>query len=272
MLIAHLSDAHVRPKGMLYQGVIDSNSMLVNAVTQLSELNPQPDLVLLTGDLVDTGSPAEYEMLRALLAPLRMPFLVIPGNHDERDALRRAFSDHAYIPASGPINYVVDDKGPLRIVAVDVTVPGLHHGSFDEEHERWLDSVLAAEPTRPTLIMIHQPPFEVAVPYLDAYLCRNGSRLKEVVARYPAVERIVCGHVHRHMQLRFGGTLICTAPSTTTAISLQLRADAIPQSHVEPPALLLHHWRPEVGLITHLIPIGAFPGPTHLRRPTNGTS
>jgi 3',5'-cyclic-AMP phosphodiesterase len=137
---------------MLYQGVIDSNSMLVNAVTQLSGLNPQPDLVLLTGDLVDTGSPAEYEMLRALLAPLRMPFLVIPGNHDELDAFRQAFSDHAYIPASGPINYVVDDKGPLRIVAVDVTVPGLHHGSFDEEHERWLDNVLAAEsplPARP---------------------------------------------------------------------------------------------------------------------------
>ena len=63
------------------------------------------------------------------------------------------------------------------------------------------------------------------------------------------------------MQLRFGGTVLCTAPSTTTAIALRLKADAKPASHVEPPACLLHHWRPEVGLVTHLNLIGSFPGP-----------
>ncbi len=89
----------------------------------------------------------------------------------------------------------------------------------------------------------------------------NGARLAEVVARHPSVERIVCGHVHRFMQLRFGGTMLCTAPSTTTAIALRLRRDARPASYVEPPALLLHHWRPEAGLITHFVPIGNFPGP-----------
>jgi hypothetical protein len=63
------------------------------------------------------------------------------------------------------------------------------------------------------------------------------------------------------MQLRFGGTMLCTSPSTATAIALQLRPDAKPASHVEPPACLLHHWRPNVGLVTHLSLIGAFPGP-----------
>ena len=61
--------------------------------------------------------------------------------------------------------------------------------------------------------------------------------------------------------LRFGGTMLCTAPSTTTAIALRLKPDAKPASHLEPPACLLHHWRPELGLITHLSPIGTFPGP-----------
>jgi len=259
MLIAQLSDPHVRPRSVLYQGVVDSNAMFAAAVEQVNRLDPQPDVVLLTGDLVDTGSDSEYDMLRALLAPLRAPFLAIPGNHDEREAFRRTFAGQ--VPATGPIHYVADEFGPLRIVAIDVTLPGLHHGDFDESAARWLDGVLANEPTRPTLVMMHHPPFEISVPYLDAYLCRNGDRLKAIVARHPAVERIVCGHVHRHMQLRFGGTLLCTAPSTTTAIALQLRADASPQSHVEPPAFLLHHWRPDVGLITHLVPIGAFPGP-----------
>jgi 3',5'-cyclic AMP phosphodiesterase CpdA len=190
-----------------------------------------------------------------------MPALVIPGNHDDRDAFRRAFGDHAYLPRSGPMHYVAAGHGAVRIVALDVTVPGLHHGDIDEASVRWLDGALSAEPRRPTILMMHQPPFDCGVPYLDAYHCRNGARLAQVVARHPAVERIVCGHVHRFMQLRFGGTVLCTAPSTTTSIALRLKPDAKPASHIEPPACLLHHWRPEVGLVTHLSPIGSFPGP-----------
>jgi len=259
MLIAQLSDPHVRPEGVLYQDVVDSNAMFARAIAHLNELDPRPDLVLLSGDLVDKGEAAEYAQLRKLLAGLAMPALVIPGNHDDRDAFRRAFGDH--LPLSGPMHYVAGGHGAVRIVALDVTVPGLHHGDIDEEAMRWLDGALSAEPRRPTILMMHQPPFDCGVPYLDAYHCRNGKRLAKVVARHPAVERIVCGHVHRFMQLRFGGTVLCTAPSTTTAIALRLRPDAKPASHIEPPACLLHHWRPEVGLVTHLSPIGSFPGP-----------
>jgi 3',5'-cyclic-AMP phosphodiesterase len=149
----------------------------------------------------------------------------------------------------------------VRIAALDVTLPGLHHGIVTPAGAQWLEEVLAADSSRPTLIMMHQPPFESGVPYLDAYLCRDGGRLAEVVSRHPAVERIVCGHVHRFMMTRFGGTTLCTAPSTTTAIALQLKTDALPQSFVEPPAFLLHHWRRGIGLITHFSPIGVFPGP-----------
>lgn len=260
MLIAQLSDPHVRPRGVLYQDIVDSNAMFAAAVAHVNALDPQPDLVLLSGDLVDKGEADEYAMLRGLLMPLRAPALAIPGNHDERDAFRHAFKAEAWLPAHGPVNYVVD-RGALRIVAFDVTLPGLHHGGVDEAGLGWLDETLAAAPQRPTLIMMHQPPFACGVPYLDAYLCRDGERLAELVMRHHHVERIVCGHVHRFMQLRFGGTMLCTAPSTTTAIALQLKPDAQPASHVEPPAMLLHHWRPGVGLITHFVPIGSFPGP-----------
>lgn len=261
MLIAQLSDPHVRPEGMLYQGVVNSNAMFAAAIAQVNALDPKPDLVLLSGDLVDKGSVPEYLMLKRLLSALEVPVLVIPGNHDEREAFRAAFDDHSYLPKSGPLNYAAGDHGPVRILALDVTLPGLHHGAVDEAGARWLDAALSAEPQRPTIVMMHQPPFESGVPYLDAYLCRDGGRLAEVVSRYPNVERIVCGHVHRFMQMRFAGTVVCTAPSTTTAIALRLHPDAEPASHREPPAMLLHHWRPGVGLVTHLLPIGAFPGP-----------
>jgi len=261
MLIAQLSDPHIRPEGVLYQGVADSNAQFAAAIAQVNALDPQPDLVLLSGDLVDKGTPAEYANLRTILAGLESPFLVIPGNHDDRDAFREGFRDHFYLPAAGPMNYAAGEHGPVRVVAIDVTLPGLHHGEFGEEGAAWLHETLTAEPARPTVVMMHQPPFDTGIPYLDLYSCREGRRLADIVSRHPQVERIVCGHVHRFMQLRFGGTTLCTAPSTTTAIALQLRPDAQPASHVEPPAILLHHWRPGTGLVTHFVPVGSFPGP-----------
>lgn len=261
MLIAQLSDPHVRPEGVLYQGVADSNAQFAAAIAQLNALDPRPDLVLLSGDLVDKGTAPEYAKLRELLNALAMPMLVIPGNHDDRDAFRAAFWDQDYLPDAGPLHYAVDSAGDVRIVALDVTLPGLHHGAVDEAAADWLNATLAAEPQRPTLVMMHQPPFDTGVPYLDLYSCRGGERLAAVVARHRQVQRIVCGHVHRFMLLGFGGTVLCTAPSTTTAIALQLRPDAPPASHLEPPAFLLHHWRPGTGLVTHFMPVGAFPGP-----------
>lgn len=261
MLIAQISDLHLRAPGALYQGVVDSNADFATCVAALNALAPQPDLILLTGDLVDEGKPEEYETARALLTGLRAPIFAIPGNHDEWRAFRAALAGHHYLPAQGPFHYVIEDRGPIRIVALDITVPGKHHGDFDERAARWLEATLAADPQRSTIIMMHQPPFATGIPYLDPYWCRNGERLAEIVSRYPAVERILCGHVHRVMQLRFAGTLLCTAPSTTTTIALQLRPDAKPASFKEPPAFLLHEWQPGRGLLTHHSLVGDFPGP-----------
>jgi 3',5'-cyclic AMP phosphodiesterase CpdA len=261
MLIAQLSDPHVRPDGESYQGVTDSNAQFAAAIAHVNALDPRPDLVLLSGDLVDQGHADEYAMLVRLLRPLDVPILAIPGNHDEREAFRQAFAGQTWLPAQGPIDYAVGDRGPVRILALDVTLPTQHHGLVSEEAAAWLDCMLAAEPSRPTIVMMHQPPFDTGVPYLDLYSCREGWRLSAVLARHKQVERLLCGHVHRSMQLRFGDTMVCTAPSTTTTIALRLQPDAQPASHIEPPGMLLHHWRAGTGLITHFVPIGAFPGP-----------
>ncbi|HEY5893394.1 MAG TPA: phosphodiesterase [Chthoniobacterales bacterium] len=261
MLIVQISDPHLRPKDTLYKGKVDSNGPFAETIRQINGLNPKPDLVLLSGDIADEGTPEEYENARRLLAELEAPLLVIPGNHDDRENFRAAFQDHTYLPRSGALNYAAGGFGPVRIVALDVTLPGLHHGAITAESAAWLDAVLAEEPDRPTIIFMHQPPFACGVPYLDDYWCKGGDVLAAVVARYPAVERVLCGHVHRLMQVRFGGTLLCTAPSTSTTIALQLRPDAVGASFVEPPAFLLHHWKPDTGIVTHLILVGTFSGP-----------
>ncbi len=240
---------------------MDSNAMFAAALHHLATLSPRPNLVVLTGDLVDEGRDDEYETAREMLVDVQMPLLVMPGNHDGREAFRRAFADHAYLSGAGPLHFAVEEAGPVRIVGLDVTVPGQHHGLMDDAAVVWLEATLRRDPARPTLILMHQPPFTCGVPYLDAYTCRDGHRLAELIERYPAVELIACGHVHRVMMRRFANTLVCTAPSTTTAIALRLADNAEPASHIEPPGLLLHHWRPEAGMLTHFVPIGSFPGP-----------
>lgn len=234
---------------------------LDTAIAHLNRLKSRPDVVIITGDLVDEGLPEEYAMASKLLAGIDQPLLMIPGNHDDRILLRSTFSPPYISSTAGPLHFIAGDLGPVRIIGVDVTVPEEHHGDMTEAAQAWLDTALAQEPARPTLIMLHQPPFLSGIPYIDTYACLNADRLREVVQRYPAIERVVCGHIHRSMQLRLGGTVLCTAPSTTTAIGLALDAEAEAASFVEPPALLLHHWKPDTGLITHWVPIGTFRGP-----------
>lgn len=131
MLIAQLSDPHVRPRGVLYQEVVDSNRGFAEAIEHVLALDTRPDLVLITGDLVDKGQPAEYATVRDILAALPIPYVVIPGNHDDRENFRAAFADHRYLPARGPLHYCVDDH-PVRIIGLDSTIPGRHHGHIDQ--------------------------------------------------------------------------------------------------------------------------------------------
>jgi 3',5'-cyclic AMP phosphodiesterase CpdA len=260
MLIAQLSDVHVRPRGQRYKGVADSNRMFAEAIEHVQSLDRRPDLVVLTGDLVDEGHPDEYAMAVELLGALEIPYLVMPGNHDERNALRAAFPGHTYLPAHGPMHYHVDDFA-VRIVALDVCVPGRHHGELDDQGLQWLARTLSERPDQPTVVLMHHPPFASGIPYLDGCRFADSAPLAAVLESFSHVEAVLCGHVHRSMVRRWAGTIVAACPSTTTEIALQLRPDAAPQSFLGPPACLLHWWDPAHGLVSHTSYIGHYPGP-----------
>ena len=260
-VIAQLSDIHVRPRGVLYQDLVDSNAMFARAIETLNRLNPVPNLVLITGDLTDEGSPEEYEALRELLAPLKHTFAVMPGNHDDRDHLRAAFADHFWLPAEDELHFGID-VGAVRILALDTSVPGLHHGELSLASLMWLERELAANVHRPVVIAMHHPPFVTGIPYLDLYGLRDVDAFVEIVSRYDNIDRIVAGHVHRSMQTRIGSVPILTCPSTTTQIALRVEPDAEPASYLEPPAFMLHRWGDQSSsAVSHLCYIGRFDGP-----------
>jgi Icc protein len=260
VLIAQLSDLHVCAPGELYQGLVDSNALLAAAVARVRGLDPAPDLLIITGDITEHGTAVEYAEAKRLLAPIAQPILAIPGNHDEREAFRYAFGKVMGLPGEGPLHFSAGAHGPLRVIGLDISVPGQHHGDIDATTVDWLERALAEESGRPTIVLLHQPPIEIGIGFIDAYRCFNGARLEAIIARYPAVERVLCGHVHRPAVRRFGGTVLMTAPSTATAIALRLAAGAEPASFVEPPAIVLHHWR-DGALVSHQLPVDPGRGP-----------
>jgi Icc protein len=261
--LVHLSDTHILLPGQRLDGRVDTAAGLVAAVHRIQGLVPQPLGVLITGDLVDAGTPASYAHLRDLLSPLEIPVWLMPGNHDHRQALRDAFADHDWLrgaDSSDFIQYTIDLPG-LRLVTLDTVVPGHGHGALCAQRLAWLDRTLAQAPATPTLLAMHHPPFTTRIGHMDQMgLLEGAQAFTEVIARHPQVERIVCGHIHRSTQRRLAHTVAITIPSTAHQITLTI-GDS-PGSYVmEPPCLALHVWDHGTDLVTHLLPTHPFPGP-----------
>ena len=89
VLVAQISDLHIKPPGTLAYGRVDTAAALERCVAALNEFKPQPDLVVISGDLADTPTAEEYGHLKHLLAPLKLPFVGIPGSRFARDDARR---------------------------------------------------------------------------------------------------------------------------------------------------------------------------------------
>jgi 3',5'-cyclic-AMP phosphodiesterase len=261
MLIAQISDFHIKARGQIAYRVVDTAACLRAAVAAIAALDPKPDIVVATGDLTDFGRPDEYALLRELLAPLEQPVYLIPGNHDERDAMRRAFADGGYFPGQGFLHYVVEDY-PLRLVALDTVIPGEGGGRLCDERLGWLDRTLAAAPRRPTLIIMHHPPFATGIAHMDRIGLVGAAEFANILSRHPQVERVLCGHLHRAIQARIGAHAIAsTAPSTAHQVALDLSPDGPSRFMMEPPGYQLHLWRPESGVVSHTAVIGDFAGP-----------
>jgi 3',5'-cyclic AMP phosphodiesterase CpdA len=260
MIIAQITDLHARPEGRTCNRVVDSNGFLARAVDALLALRPSPEIVLATGDLTDTGGVEEYRVLRREFQRLRVPIYLIPGNHDRREGLREVFGDLPYLPKEGPISYVIDAHR-VRLVALDTSILGKTEGEVGAAQLAWLDAQLAAAPGRPTIVFMHHPPFPTGIGHMDRINCVDGDKVAEVIARHPQVERVLCGHHHRPIQLRWAGTIGSIAPSTAHQVTLDLSPEAPASFHMEPPAYHLHLWVEGAGIITHQAYIGEFAGP-----------
>ena len=129
MLIAQFSDTHIKPKGRLAYNKVDTASMLAKAVAHLQALPQKPDLLVITGDLVDQGHPDEYSHLNEILAPIDTPLLLVPGNHDDRKVMVDAFSNVLVKPETDFWHFSYQaPHWPIRIIGLDTVNTGQSSG------------------------------------------------------------------------------------------------------------------------------------------------
>lgn len=260
-ILVQLTDTHVCQRGAVLYGRIDTGAMLHSAVTSVLELKQKPDAVVVTGDLVDVASPAEYAQVEKLLAPLDMPVYLMPGNHDERDQMRKGFPSHVYLGTGEFIQYTVK-IGNLRLITLDTLVPGQPHGELCDTRMAWLAQQLEACRDETVILAMHHPPFQTLIGHMDNMgLIRGGPELEKLISSYPNVARIICGHLHRAIDVRFGGTIASTSPSTAHQVAPDFAADAPAMWNFEPAGFRIHVCTDAGQVVTHLVHSGEYPGP-----------
>jgi Icc protein len=254
MLIAQVTDIHLGfDRGNVYELNVRRLNLVID---QLNALQPRPELLIVSGDLVEHGDDTHaYDHVHALLGRWEGPMLLGVGNHDGRAAFAAEFPT-VERTGDGFVQYVSEQDG-LRIIMLDTLDEGRHGGTFCEARAEWLAERLAEAPDTPTLLVLHHPPLDTGIPWMSA-LPHEGwvERLRAVVEPANQIVGMICGHVHRPIAATFAGKHLVVAPSTAPQVALDM--DDVDPKHPDgraliigdPPAFALHDWDGE-RLLTH---------------------
>jgi 3',5'-cyclic AMP phosphodiesterase CpdA len=217
-VVAHVSDTHLLAGDARQYGAIDTVQHFRSALERLTRIDPPPQAIVVTGDLADRGEPDAYRQLRDLVEPIAdaigAQVVWCMGNHDERAAYsRELFGDESEAPQDR-----VYDVGGLRIVSLDTTVPGWHHGELTDEQLDWLRGVLAVPAAHGTILALHHPPIpSPLVPAAEIIELLDTHRLATVLLGSD-VRAILGGHYHFSSHSTFAGIPVSVAAATCYAV------------------------------------------------------
>lgn len=212
--IAHLSDPHLIGGGGLHYGVIDNVANLRRALDRLAAVRPAPQALVFTGDLADRAEPDAYAALRSIVEPAaaEMGAIVVwtMGNHDER----RPYADGLFDSDDDGFQDRVHEVDGLRIVALDTSVPGYHHGELRPEQLAWLADVLATAAEHGTLLAMHHPPLPLPMLRAAELIELHDQEALAAVIAGSDVRGILAGHLHLSTWSTFAGVPVSVASAS----------------------------------------------------------
>lgn len=201
--------------------VIDTAAHLQRTLDRLGRIRPAPRALVFTGDLADLAEPAAYRRLRELVEPMAerigAEVVWVMGNHDERAAYSRELFGEESEASQDRVHHV----DGLRIIALDTTVPGWHHGQLTAGQLRWLADELETPAPLGTVLALHHPPIPSPMVPLEAVIeLQDQSALADVV-RGTDVRAVIGGHYHHTSVSTFaGGVPVLVAAATCYTLDM----------------------------------------------------
>ncbi len=221
-LLIQISDIHLTSEGSLFPGARTRHNLLA-ALTLLTESGLRPHMLILTGDLANSGEPACYEDLAEIMdeatEAIGGSVVYLPGNHDERSAFRRHLLDQN--ATSSPINQIHWIDG-LRVVSLDSVVAGEDHGELGEETLAFLREAMATPAPDVTVLALHHPPIASPVEPMAQIMLRQPERLAETIEGSD-VRLIICGHNHHGMLGTLASVPVWVSPATAYEMDILSR-------------------------------------------------
>jgi len=245
MIIAQISDTHI---ALDTPDAAQRMRDFELVIADINELDPIPDVIVHTGDIVHNGDPQEYALALASLARAQPPVYVLAGNKDNRANLRNAFSRCGYLGSQCDFIAYAIDRFPVRLIALDTLSSGSNKGDFCPKRVRHLIDLVDAETTKPIAVFTHHPPFEVTVgPEALHFETANAmAELRRALQYSGRVVGIFSGHVHRAT----AGHVGCIPATVMQCIATTLRKGEYPASMKARPVYDLHRFDPAWGFAT----------------------
>lgn len=259
MLIAQLTDLHIKQGGQQAYKKVDTLQCLRKAINHINNLKPRPDYVAITGDLGDFGTTDEYQVIKAELIKLEVAMLVVPGNHDHRVNLRAGLAGLAEFDHPEFCNFVVaHDKQVL--IGLDSSVIGKPYGHLSQETLTWLSDTLKQHQDKSALLFLHHPPMQVGLGHMDVQNLTNADELYEVLNQFNNISGLCAGHLHRPVTALWRSIPVWVGPSHSHSVTLDLDSNAPSSFSLEPTAIQLLKFEPE-SVVSHISYISDSEGP-----------
>jgi Icc protein len=256
--LLHISDTHLLAGGGKLYDRVASEEHLRTLFDEFEASGARPEAIVFTGDLADRGEADAYDRIRRIVDPvagrLGAQVIWVMGNHDDRPAFRRALLGD---PLGGyrPVDRV-DDVNGLRVITLDSTVPGHHHGEVAPAQLDWLAEELSIPAPHGTLLAMHHPPVPSVLDLAVSVELRDQSGLAEVVEGSD-IRSIIAGHLHYSSTATFAGIPVSVASASCYTQDLNVPVGGT-RGRDGARAFNLVHVYPTT-VLHSVVPLGAFP-------------
>lgn len=234
LLVAQITDTHLFAKDEQQMLGVCTHDSLQAVVAHLTQLQPTPNILLVTGDISQDETKQSYQRLTDILSPLQIPTYWIPGNHDDLPLMQQVlnqppiFTDKSF------------SAGGWHFLLLSSWIPGQVHGKLSQASLEWLEQQLQ-QVGSPTLIALHHPPCSIASDWMDRIKLQNPEEFLAIIDKYPQVKLVMFGHIHQAFEAQRHSVRYLGSPSTCVQFTPESVEFAIAQAQPGFRLLTLHN-------------------------------